>query len=146
MLKSFLITLIFTSIIAVCSCGGARTVEIQLTSDNNANDGNAVVVTVYQLISADKFRYASFESLLKNPEVTLGTDVVAGSKYEKTIVPGENFTLNELEIKGGATYLGIIADFHSPANDGWKQLLPLDSGFDKLNVLIHENSLSVEQD
>lgn len=146
MLKSFIIFIIFTSFMLLAGCGGAKTVSVEVISDDDANDGNAVVVTIYQLVSEDKFRYASFESLLKNPDETLGSDVIQGSKYEKTMVPGENFKLNELEIKSGAAYLGVIADFHSPANDGWKQLIDLNSGIDKLKILVHENSLSVEGD
>ncbi|MCW8806070.1 MAG: type VI secretion system lipoprotein TssJ [Ignavibacteriaceae bacterium] len=146
MLKSFIIFMIFISLILLAGCGGAKTMSVEVISDNDANNGNAVVVKIYQLISGDKFRYASFESLLKNPDETLGSDVIPGSKYEKTMVPGENFKLNELELKSGAAYLGIIADFHSPANDDWKQLIDLNSGIDELKILVHENSLSVEGD
>ena len=145
MLKSLIAILILTNLILLNGCGGARTVGVEVVSDNDANNGNAVVVTIYQLLNADKFRYASFESLMKNPEETLGSDVIPNSKYERTMIPGEKFKLDDYEIKPEATFLGVIADFHSPAKDGWQQLVDLSSGIDEMQISIHENSISFEE-
>ena len=145
MIKNLFIILILVCLVSLCGCGGGiKTVRIDVVSDDNANNGNAVVVTIYQLVNADKFRYASFESLMKKPEETLGSDIIPNSKYERTLVPGEIFQLKEHEIKSDAAYLGVIADFHSPAKDGWQQIISLDSDFDQLKISIHENSLSFE--
>lgn len=146
MIKYLFITLTIVCLLSVCSCGGGmRTVRIDVFSDNNANSGNAVVVTIYQLVNADKFRFASFESLMKNPEETLGSDIIPNSKYERTMVPGESFQLEEHEIKSDAVYLGVIADFHSPAKNEWQQIIALDSDFDELKISIHESSISIEK-
>ncbi len=126
--------------------GGNEIIQISLKCDENTNSGNAVVVTVYQLTNADKFRFSSFESLTKNPEVTLGSDLVANSKFDRTMVPGESFQMDELEIKKEAAFLGIIADFHSPSADGWQQLVPLNDGIDELIISVHENSIAVKID
>jgi type VI secretion system VasD/TssJ family lipoprotein len=134
-------------LILVYGCGsGTRTVNITVNAEQEANSKNAVVVTIYQLTNADKFRYASFESLMKSPESTLGTDAIPNSKFEQTMVPGEVAQINEFEIKGDAVYLGIVADFHSPSKDGWQQLIPLESDFSELKISVHESSLSVAFD
>lgn len=128
-------------------CGsGKEMIQVQFECDPNANNGNAVVVTIYQLTNADKFHFSSFESLTKNPDATLGADLIANSTFERTMVPGEIFKLNELEIKKEATFLGIIADFHSPALDGWQQLVDVGKGIDELIISVHENSISVQVD
>lgn len=138
-LKSFLI--IISIMLSNCG-GGNEMIKIHLKCDENTNSGNAVVITVYQLTNADKFRFSDFESLTKNPEETLGSDLVINAKFERTMVPGESFDLDELELKKEAAFLGIIADFHSPLADGWQQLVPLNNGFDRLIISVHENSIS----
>jgi type VI secretion system VasD/TssJ family lipoprotein len=138
--------LIVVSILFFGCGGGNETIKIQLKCDENTNSGNAVVVTIYQLTNADKFRFSSFGSLTKNPEATLGSDLVVNSKFERTMVPGETINLDELEIKKEAAFLGVIADFHSPSADGWQQLIPTANGFDKLIISVHENSISCDID
>ena len=134
-------------LILFSGCGsGKEIIKIQFECDENTNNGNAVVVTIYQLTNADKFRFSSFESLTKNPDATLGSDLIANSTFERTMVPGEIFKLDELEIKKEATFLGIIADFHSPAADGWQQLVDTGKSLDELIILVHQNSISVQVD
>ena len=147
-MSKFLIKLlIFSCIVLFYNCGGGiKTIAIDVMTEDDANGGNAVVVTIYQLVNADKFHYASFESLMTKPEETLGSDIIPNSKYVRTMVPGENFQLQEYEIKNDAAYLGIVADFHSPAKDGWQQVIPLESDFSELKISIHESSLSVAFD
>lgn len=145
MLKTFIVIITLLSLMILSSCGGARTVSMELVSDNDANNGNAVVLTIYQLLNPDKFRYASFESLMKNPEETLGSDLIPNAKYEKIMIPGEKFKLEEYEIKTEANFLGVIADFHSPIKDGWQQLVDLNSDIDEMQISIHENSISLEK-
>ena len=147
-MKNILLSFLFIVLSTLLSgCGGGNEmIQVQLKCDENTNSGNAVVVTVYQLTNADKFRFSSFEELTKNPEQTLGADLVPSSKFERTMVPGETFNLDELEIKKEAAFLGIIADFHSPSADGWQQLVPLNDGFDELIISVHENSISYKID
>ena len=144
MIKYLFTTLFFICLLVNCG-GGMRTLKIDVVSDDNVNSGNAVVVTIYQLVNADKFRFASFESLMKNPEETLGSDIIPNAKYERTMVPGENFQLEDHEIKNDAAYLGVIADFYSPAKNEWQQVIELNSDFDELKISIHENSISIEK-
>jgi len=138
-------TLSLLLFVLITGCGGGKDfVSISLKSYDNSNGGNAVVVTVYQLTNADKFSLSSFESLTKNPGGTLGSDLISNSTFEKTMVPGESFKLDELEIKNEAAYLGIIADFHTPSADGWQQVVPLNKSIDKVVISVLENSISVK--
>ncbi len=147
MKKILLKFLAVTILILFSGCGsGKDIIQIQFECDANTNNGNAVVVTIYQLTNADKFRFSSFESLTKNAVETLGADLIANATFERTMVPGEIFKLDELEIKKDAAFLGIIADFHSPAADGWQQLVNTEKGLDQLIISVHENSISVQVD
>ncbi len=132
-------------LIIFAGCGSSKHfIEVSLNSFAISNNGNAVVVTIYQLTNADKFRLSSFESLTRNAIATLGPDLIANATFEKTMVPGEIFSLDELEIKKEASYLGIIADFHTPSLDGWQQVVSLDSGIDKVIISVLENSINVK--
>jgi type VI secretion system VasD/TssJ family lipoprotein len=138
-------TLLLLLFVLITGCGGGKNfVSISLKSYDNSNGGNAVVVTIYQLTNADKFSLSSFESLTKNLEGTLGSDLISNSTFEKTMVPGESFKLDELEIKKEAAYLGIIADFHTPSADAWRQVVSLNKSVDKVVISVLENSISVK--
>jgi type VI secretion system VasD/TssJ family lipoprotein len=139
------IILVLTSLMILNGCGGVKTLSLEVVSDDDANNGNAVVLTIYQLLNADKFRYASFESLMKKPEETLSSDIIPNSKYERTMIPGEKFKLDQFEIKQEAMFLGVVADFHSPTKDGWQQLVEVNSDIDEMLIIIHENSISLEK-
>lgn len=134
-------------LITLLSCGGGKdTIQISLNCDENVNSGNAVVITLYQLTNPDKFRLSSFESLTKTPEATLGAELIANSELERTMVPGETLDLNEIEIKRESAFVGVIADFHSPAPDGWQAVIPITEDLKRLVILIHENSISVQKE
>lgn len=145
-MKNILIkTLPIFLLVLFSGCGGGKDfIQVSLKSYDDSNGGNAVVVTIYQLTNADKFRLASFESLTKNPVATLGSDLISNSTFEKTMVPGESFKLDELELKNEAVFLGIIADFHTPSADGWQQVVTLKKSIDKVVISVHENSISVK--
>ncbi len=143
--------LIFTIIISIAllsGCGSSmQTLDVLLHCDDDCNENHAVVVTVFQLKNSDKFEHASFESLLKDPDGILGDDLIPGAKYEKTMIPGEDFQLANFEIKTEAKFFGIVGDFNSPAKNGWMQIVPIDPDTESLSILIHKNFLSaIKQD
>jgi type VI secretion system VasD/TssJ family lipoprotein len=145
-MKHSLLILFLYSIILLPGCGSSvQTINVNLACDDNCNENNAIVVKIYQLKNADKFRNASFESLIFNPEEILGDDLIPDSKYEKTLIPGESYQINEYEIKPGAGYIGIVGDFHSPAKDSWLQVVSA-YDIDKLNITVHENSISLTKE
>lgn len=137
------LSLLFLILLTDCG-GGSNYISVSFKSYANSNNGNAVVVTIFQLTNADKFSLSSFESLTRNPTATLGSDLISNSTFEKTMVPGESFNLDELEIKKEAAFLGIVADFHTPSSDGWQQVVSLNKGIDKVVVSVLENSISVK--
>ncbi|MGE5797884.1 MAG: type VI secretion system lipoprotein TssJ [Ignavibacteria bacterium] len=133
--------IIFLVYIYGCS-SSVQTLEVLFHCDDECNQNNAIVVKIFQLKNSDKFEHSSFESLLKDPDGVLGEDLIPSAKYEKTMIPGEDFQLDNLELKTDAAFLGIIGDFNSPAKNGWMQVVPINSDLENLKVLVHKNFLS----
>jgi type VI secretion system protein VasD len=133
------------SLILITGCGGVQKISVDMTCADNCNESNAIVIKIYQLKNVDRFRNSTFESLIYKPEEILGDDLIPDSKYEKTLIPGESFQINEYEIKSDAGYLGIVGDFYSPAKNSWFQVVPV-TDVDELNIMVHENSISVIKD
>jgi len=139
----FLLSVLFFTLQFTGCGGGLQTFNLNLHCTENCNNDNAVVIKIYQLKNAEKFRHASFESLMRNPEEFLGDDIIPNSKIEKLLVPDETQDFNEVEIKNDAAFVAIIGDFYSPATDGWKQIIPINSDLRNVKVTVLENSLSV---
>jgi type VI secretion system VasD/TssJ family lipoprotein len=137
-----LFILFFTFQFAGCG-GGPQTINLNLHCNENCNNDNAVVIKIYQLKNAEKFRHASFESIMRNPEEFLGDDIIPNSKIEKLLVPNETEDFSDVELKSDAAFLAIIGDFYLPATDGWKQIIPINSDLRNVKVTVLENSLSV---
>ena len=142
MKKLLLLPAFFIILFLSPGCGGMQTISLTLNCDGDCNNTNAIVVSIYQLKSADIFNSTSFESLIRNPDEILKTDLVPDSKYEKMLAPGDSIVVKEIEIKKDTKFLGVIGDFHSPAKDGWKQVVSLASGLDNLKIIVHKNSLT----
>lgn len=145
-MKKYLLLLLPLILLFTSGCGGGNeTVNISMRCDTDCNESNAVVIKIYQLKNAEKFSHASFESLVRNPDETLADDLIAGSKFEKLLTPDEKFDLSKYEINKDAAYLGIVGDFHTPAKDGWSQVIPV-KDIDDFSITIHSNSLSVQKE
>lgn len=145
MKKSGLFFIYLVFLLASGCGGGTETINVSLHCDSDCNENNAVVIKIYQLKNSDKFSHASFESLVRNPDETLGDDLIAGAKYEKLMAPDETFKLNKYEIQKDAAYIGVVGDFHSPAQDGWFQVIPV-KDIDDFSITIHANSLSIKKE
>jgi len=138
--------IIFAFMIYFTGCGsGIQTINIDLSSDINANGGNTVVIKIYQLTNDDKFRYADFKSLWRNAEETLANELIPPF-IEETIIPDKNYEFKELEISKDAAFIGVVGDFHTPSKDGWRLIISVDSDIDYLKILILENSLSFQKE
>ncbi|MGA9292880.1 MAG: type VI secretion system lipoprotein TssJ [Ignavibacteriaceae bacterium] len=143
--KLYLFVISFISIL-VFGCGSSvQSLKVNLKCDGDCNGSNAIVIRIYQLKNSDKFSHASFESLLRNPEATISDDLIPDSKFEITLVPDQTFQLKDYTMKDGAKYIGVVGDFHSPAQDGWRQVIPVNSDIKGMMILIHQNYLSVEK-
>ena len=135
----------FILMLALLSSCGNPTMNILLKCTDDSNNNNAVQIRIFQLKSAEKFNLADRESILRSPEETLGDDLIPNTKVEKIMVPGESFNFEDLELTKDSKYLGIIADFHTPAKDGWSQLIDLSNGIDDLKIIVAKNFLTIEE-
>jgi len=138
-----IISLLFFSLYITGCGGGPQTINLNLHCNENCNNDNAVVIRIYQLKNAEKFRHASFESLMRNPEELLGDDIIPNTKIEKLLVPEETHEFSNVELKSDASFVAILGDFHSPSADGWKQVISVNPDLKNIKVTILENSLSV---
>ena len=139
------ISIIVLSLLIFLSGCGNPTTNIMLKSTEDSNEMNAVQMKIVQLRSAEKFKLASRESLLRNPDETLGDDLIPNSKVEKIMIPGETFSLENVELSEETKYIGIFGDFFSPATDGWSQLIDVSEGKDEIKIIIGKNFLSVSE-
>ena len=144
-LSSFSITIFVLTFIIFLSGCGSPTTNIILKSTDDSNEMNAVQMKIVQLKSAEKFKLASREALLRNPDETLGDDLIPNSKVEKIMIPGETFSLENVELSEETKYIGIFGDFFSPATDGWSQLIDVSEGKDEIKIVIGKNFLSVSE-
>ena len=144
-LSSFSITIFVLTFIIFLSGCGSPTTNIILKSTDDSNEMNAVQLKIVQLKSAEKFKLASREALLRNPDETLGDDLIPNSKVEKIMIPGETFSLENVELSEETKYIGIFGDFFSPATDGWSQLIDVSEGKDEIKIVIGKNFLSVSE-
>ncbi|MBL1212170.1 MAG: type VI secretion system lipoprotein TssJ [Ignavibacteriae bacterium] len=139
------ISILITALLIFLSGCGNPTTNIMLKSTEDSNEMNAVQMKIVQLRSAEKFKLASRESLLRNPDETLGDDLIPNSKVEKIMIPGETFSLENVELSEETKYIGIFGDFFSPATDGWSQLIDVSEGKDEIKIVIGKNFLSVSE-
>ncbi|QJE02858.1 type VI secretion system lipoprotein TssJ [Massilia forsythiae] len=79
----------------------------------------ALLVRVYKLRQRAAFEQAPYAAFL-SPQAereALGADLVEVKEF--TLVPGQRLDLNE-KLARDASYIGVVALFHSPARDGWR--------------------------
>ncbi|OOG23478.1 type VI secretion system-associated lipoprotein [Thioalkalivibrio denitrificans] len=137
-------------VLLLAACSGPQ-VRVDLSSTANLNmsdEGNPlpVVVRVYQLADARNFTNATFESLWKQDVQSLGD--AALTREEMILNPG---TTHELELKRNpqAEYVGVVAIFRAPEDDGWRAIRPLPMGQmgrrmnQRVTVSLRGNSLSI---
>ncbi len=106
-----------------------------------------VLVRVYQLKGKDKFQQATFNDLWKSDKEVLGDDLV--DRKEITVQPGTKAELEiDLEVKRGATYLGVMALFRKHDVEGWRQIVEASSSAlnpmtPKVKLIVDKNMLKL---
>jgi type VI secretion system VasD/TssJ family lipoprotein len=138
------ILFVLTTLIILPGCG-SPSINIMLKSTEDSNEMNAVQMKIFQLRSAEKFKLASRESMLRNADETLGEDLIPNTKIEKIMIPGESFSLENVELSEETKFIGVIGDFFSPAKDNWSQLIDVSEGKDEIKIIIGKNFLSVSE-
>jgi type VI secretion system protein VasD len=107
-----------------------------------------VLVRVYQLRAKEKFQQATFKTLWKSDKEALEGDLL--ERKEVTIHPGKETELElDLEVKRGATFIGVMAIFRQPNAEGWKQVVPAQSSAmnpftPKVELVLNNNTIKVE--
>jgi len=89
---------------------------------NNCNNTTSIPVTVrvYYLKQKDTFLRSSFDEIWRDPDGTLGSDII-GTKRSATVTPGGEITIRDVR-PPEAMHIGIIADFCQ--DDGaWHKVL-----------------------
>lgn len=98
--------------------------RVQLVPTNAINQDDAgaplpVVVRVYQLKGKERFQQATFKALWKGDKEVLGEDLV--DRKELIVYPEKKADLYiDLDVKHGATHIGIMGLFRQPQVEGWR--------------------------
>lgn len=113
-----------------CSSDSKRwQVILNSTGSLNQDDSGAslpVVVRIYQLRAKDKFQQGTFKALWKADKELLEGDLL--DRKEITVRPDAETVLDlELDVKHGASFLGVMALFRKPDVEGWKYLVPAET-------------------
>jgi len=102
---------------------------------------------VYQLKGKSKFQQATFNDLWKSDKDVLGDEMV--DRKEMTVQPGAKAELEiDLEVKRGATYLGVMALFRKHDVEGWRQIVEASSSAlnpmtPKVKLIVDKNMLKL---
>ncbi|WP_258868074.1 type VI secretion system lipoprotein TssJ [Alkalilimnicola ehrlichii] len=125
-------------------------VGVSSTANLNMNEFNEplpVVVRVYQLSSAQAFENATFEDLWRDDIAALGDSLVM--KEEVVIDPADQRRF-EMDRHDQAEYVGAVAIFREPGEQGWKSIQPLPSNYvtrrlsRNIKVSLRGNTVAVE--
>ncbi len=111
---------------------------------NNCNNTSSIPVTVriYYLKQKDTFLKSSFDELWRDPEGTLGSDII-GTKRSTTVTPGGEIVISEVR-PPEAMHVGIIADFCQ--DDGaWHKVLDLTNKELKKIVTLKQVHLKISE-
>ena len=106
-----------------------------------------VLVRVYQLKGKSKFQQATFNDLWKSDKDVLGDEMV--DRKDMTVQPGAKAELEiDLEVKRGATYLGVMALFRKHDVEGWRQIVEASSSVlnpmtPKVKLIVDKNMLKL---
>ena len=116
------------ALLTLPACGWIRrdpSVTVRVQGDarmNFVNDRpNAAVVRIYKHASRANFDRASRAALWQDDSAALGGELLA--RREVTLLPEAQEAL-ELELRKGARFVAVAADFYNPDGDGWRVVYP----------------------
>ena len=127
--------------------------RVQLVPTNAINQDDAgaplpVVVRVYQLKGKERFQQATFKALWKGDKEVLGEDLV--DRKELIVYPEKKADLYiDLDVKHGATHIGIMGLFRQPQVEGWRQVaeatsFALNPLTPKVKVYVDRNTMKLD--
>lgn len=125
-------------------------VQMVPTDAINQDDTGAsqpVLVRVYQLKGRERFQQATFKALWKSDKDVLAEDLV--DRKDLMVHPEKKANLYiDLDVKHGATFIGIMALFRQPHVEGWRQIAEATSSAlnpftPKVKVKVDKNTITV---
>ncbi|WP_417520736.1 type VI secretion system lipoprotein TssJ [Marinobacter sp.] len=144
--------MVLVAAIALTGCVVANTIVTPYTDLHFASHGNInpdasgrsspLVVRVYELKSADKFKDAGFFEIYDDAEALLGEDLL--SDVEIIIRPARGH-VHEMRLHKDTTHIGIVAAFRDIENAEWKLTLAADPrGYDNRRISIDSRAIARE--
>jgi type VI secretion system protein VasD len=135
----FAISRVVFMIAGLSACGSSG-LHVRAYAYNDANDGNSVVVRIYELKDPKNFEEALLASFWTNDEAAIGSDLVR--KHEITLLPDEPRELR-IDVADGVGYIGAAANFRSNTGNTWRKVLPVSSGKD-IRITVRAGELQLE--
>lgn len=114
---------------------------------DDAGTSQPVLVRVYQLKGKERFQQATFKALWKGDKEVLEDDLV--DRKELMVHPEKKASVYiDLDVKHGATFIGVMALFRQPEVEGWKQITEAKSSSlnpftPKVKVKVDRNRIQV---
>lgn len=139
-----LITMLLTILYIGC---GPGMVKFQINAVENLSPGpdgepHPVIVKIYMLKQKNSFESAEYSSLWNKPQETLGEDL-SGKPLLIEVAPGEKNIIKELPKPKEAAFIGIVAGYHNPEEDGWRRVVSL-LGRKTIVFYLTENKIRTE--
>lgn len=103
-----------------------------------------VELRVYQLSDESNFKRATFRELWKQDASVLGSQML--SRDDQLVSPNSRIKL-KVTRKPEAQYIGVMAVFRNPDNDGWRVIKTIPRGVKYIpgtvSVVLHNNSIEL---
>lgn len=137
------------AVIALSGCVVANAIvtpytNLQFATHGNINpDGSGrsspVVVRIYELKSAAKFKDAGFFEIYDDAEALLDEDLLG---QVETIIRPARGHIHEMQLHKKTTHIGIVAAFRDIENAEWKLTLAADPrGYDNFKISINSRAI-----
>ena len=144
--------MVLVAAIALNGCVVANAIVTPYTDLHFAPHGNInpdasgrsspLVVRIYELKSAAKFKDAGFFEIYDDAEALLDEDLLG---YVETIIRPTRGQVHEMRLHKETTHIGIVAAFRDIENAEWKLTLAADHrGYDDLRIRIDSRAIARE--
>lgn len=117
---------------------------VQNLSPGPAGDPHPVMLKLYLLAQKENFETGDYQALWNDPKNLLGGDLL-GNPIPIDVAPGDTIVDRRIPKTKEALYLGVVAGYHNPTEDGWRKVFAFHKKHRKPRVLIHllENEMEV---
>ncbi|PCM43933.1 type VI secretion system lipoprotein TssJ [Marinobacter sp. ANT_B65] len=141
--------MVLVAAIALSGCVVANAVVTPYTNLHFVPHGNInpdasgrsspLVVRIYELKSAAKFKDAGFFDIYDDAEALLGEDLLG---YAETIIRPARGQVHEMRLHKDTTHIGIVGAFRDIENAEWKLTFAADPrGYENLRISIDNRAI-----